>query len=483
MAYKRFKDPFTVYGSGLYAPQKTILPEDLEDVVTNFNKSKGTYAEFSRKHFGTEYLHEADPNEYTSDILVKAAERAIQDSGVLKKDIAAIVIPTITPDDRISGSRSFVLEKLGLFDREAYEPIAACGGLLASLTTAYAVVSMTGKYVAIIGGDITRNSRGKRQAIINKEDLFYSGLVDDGAAAIIVGPGEENHGFIDHFFSTNSSWNNDAKEGPDGFFRMDGGSLKIRVGPLFYDYIKESVQKNNLDTNNLVVAVHQVNGRLLESLATQLNEDPDLRIDKSRVINVFNKYGNIVSGSMLLALHSALQSGLVKKGTAIVGAGVGAGFDHGYYTFISDRTYGKKNLRLLIVDDESKEADVLKNTLERCIQRDMDINESYNVSVDVAYGANSAISKAGQLKYDFFIVDQRMPSETGGKGTDLVEKLRQFQDTKAIIHSGASEDDDKKIMVSNPSILEYIPKPFLQAGYTTELQPNWIILKKHLKEL
>lgn len=486
MAYMKFKEPVVIYGSGIYVPEKEVDFNSLESQLKGFDNSRGNYESFCRKHFGSKTIHESSAEQYTSDLMAIAGEKAIFDSGILKKDIGAVVMATITPDDRIAGVRSFVLEKLGLYDIESHELRIACSSVLSAVRMGYSVVSGTNKYVLLIGGDVTRSGKNHTKSIVRHDDLMYTGLIGDGAAAVVIGPGEEGYGFRDSFFATNFAWKDDAKEGEDGHFSMVGKSLKERVGPLFIKYVKDAIRSNNYNQESVVVALHQVNGALLQAVAETLSKDPEIKIDPSRVINVFQNYGNVVAGSMFVALHHALKSGFVRRDTSIIGAGVGAGFDHGWYSYKADRDLpNKKLVRMLIVDDESRAAEMLKDALEACLENDSKYHQRTDFRIDIAFDANSAAKKALEKRYDLFVIDQRMPKETGGKGTDLVDRLKELesQEIKAVIHSGASTEDDKKLMVSNPSILAYIEKPFMLTGYDLKEQPNWIKIKEIIDQI
>ena len=76
---------------GAYVPKKILSNADLEKMVD-------TTDEWIVKRTGIKERHIAAADEFTSDMGVKAAQLAIDRSGVLKEDIDLILCATVTPD-------------------------------------------------------------------------------------------------------------------------------------------------------------------------------------------------------------------------------------------------------------------------------------------------------------------------------------------------------------------------------------------------
>jgi 3-oxoacyl-[acyl-carrier-protein] synthase-3 len=54
-----------------------------------------------------------------------------------------------------------------------------------------------------------------------------------------------------------------------------------------------------------------------------------LGMDKEKVIVNIDRYGNTTSGTIPLAMHTAIEEGKLKKGDLVLVAAVGAGFTVG----------------------------------------------------------------------------------------------------------------------------------------------------------
>jgi len=76
---------------GAYVPEKILSNEDLSAMVD-------TSDEWITKRTGIKERHIAAKDEYTSDLGVKAAQKAIERSGVALEDIDMIITATISPD-------------------------------------------------------------------------------------------------------------------------------------------------------------------------------------------------------------------------------------------------------------------------------------------------------------------------------------------------------------------------------------------------
>lgn len=76
---------------GAYVPKKVLTNDDLAKMVD-------TTDEWITKRTGIKERRIADKNETTSDMGVKAAEKAIERSGIKKSEIDMIIVATISPD-------------------------------------------------------------------------------------------------------------------------------------------------------------------------------------------------------------------------------------------------------------------------------------------------------------------------------------------------------------------------------------------------
>ena len=80
-----------IAGTGSYLPEKIRTNADIEKLVD-------TNDEWIRTRTGVEERRIAGPDETSSTMGIRAAEKALAQAGVDGRDIDAIVVATISPD-------------------------------------------------------------------------------------------------------------------------------------------------------------------------------------------------------------------------------------------------------------------------------------------------------------------------------------------------------------------------------------------------
>ena len=117
--------PYAAFRSiGAYVPSKVLSNADLEKMVD-------TRDEWIVKRTGISERHIAADNETTSDLGVKAAQLAIQRSGIDKSEIDAVICATITPDYFcMPSTANMIAHKLELGSVMSFDISAACTGFI-----------------------------------------------------------------------------------------------------------------------------------------------------------------------------------------------------------------------------------------------------------------------------------------------------------------------------------------------------------------
>ena len=84
------------------------------------------------------------------------------------------------------------------------------------------------------------------------------------------------------------------------------------------------LEKNGLKGTDVDLFVpHQANKRIIDAAAERLG------MPSERIIINIEEYGNTTAGTLPLALNSAREKGMLKKGDLVLLATVGAGFSAG----------------------------------------------------------------------------------------------------------------------------------------------------------
>ncbi len=311
---------------GAYVPQKVLSNHDLETMVE-------TSDEWITKRTGIKERHIAAENETTSDMGVKAAELAIERSGLQKSDIDMIVCATISPDYfNMPSTATIIATKLGLDNITAFDISAACTGFVYVVGIAKAFIeSGMKKNVLIIGAE-------KLSAITDYTDRATCILFGDGAgAAIISATDDKSEAIIDVNTGSDGSYADllmtpnggsgsahDSLESDKVVMQMKGNeTFKVAVRTLTND-VKEILEKNSIASEQITHFVpHQANYRIIKAVGDALN------MKEEQVVLTVDKYGNTSGASIPMAINDIYESGALQKGDLILLDAFGGGLTWG----------------------------------------------------------------------------------------------------------------------------------------------------------
>lgn len=313
---------------GAYVPSKVLTNTDLETLVD-------TTDEWITKRTGIKERHIASENETTSDMGVKAAELAIERSGIDKSQIDMLVCATISPDYFCMPSTAAVIStKLGLEKVTAFDISAACTGFVYALSIAKAFVeSGMKKNVLIVGAE-------KLSAITDYTDRGTCILFGDGAgAALITATENKEEAIIDIHTGSDGSFA-DLLMTPNGgsgsvhdeldreaagcFMKMKGNeTFKVAVRTLTNDVV-EILEQNNIASSSIKHFVpHQANYRIIKAVGDALN------LSDEQVVLTGEKYGNTSGASIPMAINDIYESGRLQNGELMLLDAFGGGLTWG----------------------------------------------------------------------------------------------------------------------------------------------------------
>ncbi|MDD2949582.1 MAG: ketoacyl-ACP synthase III [Sulfuricurvum sp.] len=313
---------------GAYVPSKILTNAELEVMVD-------TSDEWITKRTGIKERHIAAADERTSDMGVKAAEMAIERSGLVKEEIDMIICATISPDYFCMPSTATIIAtKLGLGKVMAYDISAACTGFVYALSIAKAFIeSGMKKNVLIVGAE-------KLSAITDYTDRGTCILFGDGAGAAVISATEaKNEAIIDIHTGSDGSFA-DLLMTPNGgsgsahdeldreaagcFMRMKGNeTFKVAVRTLTADVV-EILEQNNIESSKITHFVpHQANYRIIKAVGDALELTDD------QVVLTVEKYGNTSGASIPMAINDIYESGKLQQGDLMLLDAFGGGLTWG----------------------------------------------------------------------------------------------------------------------------------------------------------
>jgi 3-oxoacyl-[acyl-carrier-protein] synthase-3 len=279
-----------------------------------------TTDESSVQRTGISERHIAADDEYTSDMGVKAAQLAIERSGVSKDEIDLVLCATVTPDYfNMPSTACIISDKLGIKDVQAFDISAACSGFVYLLSVAKAFIeSGMKKNVLVVGAE-------KFSSIVDYTDRSTCILFGDGAgAAMFCATESKEEGFIDIHASADGSYADFLVTPAPGsihpvsqkvideglnFVQMKGNeTFKLAVKTLTKD-VKEILAKNEINANDIPHFIpQQANYRIIKAVGDAL------KMREDQVVVTVGKYGNTSAASIPMAINDIWESGRLQTG-------------------------------------------------------------------------------------------------------------------------------------------------------------------------
>ena len=326
MAYAAFRS------IGAYIPPKIMTNADFEKIID-------TSDEWITKRTGIKERRIAEENEAPSDLGARAAQQAIERSGIAKEDIDLVVCATVTPDYLCMPSTAcLIASKINLPAVQAFDVSAACTGFVYAVSIAKAFIeSGMKKNVLIVGAE-------KYTSILNYEDRATCFIFGDGAgAAIISATDDKSEAIIDVNCSSDGDYEDLIKTPGGGSkhpcsqevldakmacIQMKGNeTFKHAVKTLTSD-VEVMMEKHNIkneDINHFIP--HQANYRIIAAVGKALKLS-----DEQTVVTV-DKYGNTSAASIPMAMNYAYEQGRIKDGDMVLFDAFGGGLTWGSALF------------------------------------------------------------------------------------------------------------------------------------------------------
>ena len=175
-----------ILGTGSYLPANKVTNAKITEMLAKDGIETSDEWIFSRS--GISARHFAADHELTSDLALKASQKAIEAAGIDASEIDLIILATSTPDN-LGGfpSTACVLQdKLGITNGcAAFDVQAVCSGFAYSLAVADNFIrSGMYKKVLIVGAETFSR-------ILDFKDRGTCVLFGDGAGAVVVGASNE----------------------------------------------------------------------------------------------------------------------------------------------------------------------------------------------------------------------------------------------------------------------------------------------------
>ncbi|MNI01190.1 3-oxoacyl-[acyl-carrier-protein] synthase 3 [compost metagenome] len=316
-----------VTGVGSFLPEQVVTNEDLAKIVD-------TSDEWIIERTGIRQRHKARDDEPTSDLAVKAAERALADAGKTAADVDLIIVATTTPDQTFPATAAIVQAKLGAPVGIAFDVQAVCSGFVYAMSVADGFVARgQAKCALVIGAE-------EMTKLMDWTDRTTCVLFGDGAGAFVLEPGEgqgtkADRGVLGFALRCEGAKSDmlyvdggPATTGTVGHLRMLGNQVFRHAVVNIAEAITAAAEASGVEIPEIDWFVpHQANQRIIKGVGDRLG------LDEHKVISTVATHANTSAASIPLAMDVAIKDGRIKKGDLVLVEAMGGGLTWGACAF------------------------------------------------------------------------------------------------------------------------------------------------------
>ena len=316
-----------IVSTGRYVPANIVTNDDLARRMDTSDEWISTRTGIRARRIAPECEHAADMGAAAARI---ALERAKVDPG----EVDILILSTATPDRWLPSTACDTQALLGCGNAMAFDIMAACSGFLYGL-------SMAEGYIAAGRGEVALViSTEKMSAIVDWTDRSTCVLFGDGAGAAVVKPANgSGRGILASRLRSDGNlaqllWRPaggarvpltpEVLARKDHLVRMEGREVFKNAVRSMAEASHSALQHAGLTAADVDLMVpHQANIRIIEATAKYAG------IPMEKVFVNLDRYGNMSSASIPVALDEAREQGLIGPGSNVLTAAFGAGLTWG----------------------------------------------------------------------------------------------------------------------------------------------------------
>ncbi|NLG26487.1 MAG: ketoacyl-ACP synthase III [Chloroflexi bacterium] len=311
-----------ITGWGKYLPPTVLTNHDLAEIVD-------TSDEWIVEHTGIRERRIAAVGDTTASMATAAAQQALERAGLAATDLELIIVSTSSPDRQLPGAAPIVQSMLGAEQAPAFDLRSGCSGFVFGLSVARQYI-LSGSYrrVLVVGSEIVSR-------FLNWSDRRTCVLFGDGAGAAVLEGRDTPGGVLFTAMGTQGSSYEALTVKACGSeyplcpltmerhwhsIELDGQATARFAIRTLLKHTGEAVSGAGLTWDDIGLFIpHQANLRLIESVAGKLNYPME------RVFVNVDRYANMSTAAVPVALCEALEQGRIGPGDNVLLTAFGAG--------------------------------------------------------------------------------------------------------------------------------------------------------------
>ncbi|MGI5959814.1 MAG: 3-oxoacyl-ACP synthase III family protein [Massiliimalia sp.] len=323
-----------IIGAGMYVPETVATNDDFAKIVDTSDEWITTRTGIKTRHINN--------GELTFQMGAKAADLAVKDAGIDMSQIDMVLATTVTSDFLTPSLACMVAKEIGIEDAACMDLNAACSGYVFALDVAKKYLD-SGDFhtILIVSAEIVTR-------MVDYTDRGTCVLFGDGAAATVVTKGEGIYAAAlrsspqgalkiftklpepeNPFKTQGSDWGDERVQQAAPYqMQMLGHDVYKFATVAMADAVEQAAQKAGISVEDLKLIIpHQANIRIVQTAIKRL------KLPVERFYVNIEKYGNISSACIPLALAELKAQGRLEKGDKICVVGFGAGLTYGAAVF------------------------------------------------------------------------------------------------------------------------------------------------------
>ncbi len=312
-----------VTGCGGYLPDRVVTNDELARKVD-------TSDAWISERTGIRERHIADDDQYTSDLALEAARRALDAAGRTPDEIDLIIVATTTPDLTFPSTAAIVQAKLGANHGAAFDIQAVCTGFVYALSTAEKfLIAGQHKRALVIGAETFSR-------ILDWDDRTTCVLFGDGAGAFVVEASEQQNdaaprGVLSSYLRSDGRLVDLLHVDGGVSTTRTAGHVRMQGNKVFREAVTRISQAMEAVCDEVAIAPHEIdwfvphqaNQRIIQGVVKKLN----LRADQ--VISTIAGHGNTSAASIPLAYTVGVEDGRIKPNDLVMLEAMGGGLTWG----------------------------------------------------------------------------------------------------------------------------------------------------------
>jgi 3-oxoacyl-[acyl-carrier-protein] synthase-3 len=316
-----------ILSTGRYLPPRILTNQELEKMVD-------TSDEWIRERTGIRERRIAGPDMSAAFMGSEAARCAMSRAGVEPGEVDVLIVSTATPDRLLPSTACDMQAILGTTNAMAFDVSAACSGFLYAASLAEGYVAARRADIALIV------ATEKMSSILDWQDRSTCILFGDGAGAMVLRRAEGGgRGILSHYNRSDGRlaellWRPAGGaaipidvavlERRDQFMKMAGREVFKHAVRSMAEAADLALQQAGLTGQDVDLLIpHQANMRIIDATAKYAG------IPMEKVFVNVDRYGNMSSASVPVALDEAREQGIVGPGSTVLMVAFGAGLTWG----------------------------------------------------------------------------------------------------------------------------------------------------------